>query len=115
MDAATQFDDARFLLVADRWCAFLVDGDNLIGRGEEVQICIESSWISRHHARIVVSDQGAIVEDLGSKNGTCVGSQRIEEPTVLTHGDVLRIGDVRIEFRNRERDSLLPTWTLEST
>jgi pSer/pThr/pTyr-binding forkhead associated (FHA) protein len=59
----------------------------------------DSSRVSRHHARIVVSDQEVIVEDMGSKNGTFVGDRRIDEPTSLADGDDLRFGDVRVVLR----------------
>jgi pSer/pThr/pTyr-binding forkhead associated (FHA) protein len=55
--------------------------------------------VSRRHARIVVSSQGAIVEDLGSKNGTLLRKDRITEATHLADLDELQVGSVRLMVR----------------
>jgi len=113
-DEITWIDEARFLLAAERLSIFLVDGENIIGRGGEAQIVIHSSWISRHHARIVVGEHGVTVEDLGSKNGTIVCDQMIDQPTRLCDGDSLRIGDLRFEFRSWDQEGHDATWTMQS-
>jgi len=105
-------EDARYELLADRWNAFLVDGENLIGRGGDAQIVTESPRVSRHHARILVSRDGAVIEDLGSKNGTFVGGRRIDGPTPLADLDEVRIGDVILLFRCREPEEGGGTVTL---
>jgi hypothetical protein len=99
-DVIPHIEGARFILEADGWNAYLFDGENLIGRGGEAGIVADSSRVSRHHARIVVSDQQVIVEDMGSKNGTFVGDRRIDDPTSLSDGDELRFGDVQVVFRS---------------
>ena len=106
-------DTARYELVAKGWSAFLVDGENLIGRGGDARIVTESARVSRHHARILVSRDGVVIEDLGSKNGTFVGERRIDAPTPLTDGDEVRIGDVSLQFRCREPNEVGGTVTLE--
>jgi DNA-binding winged helix-turn-helix (wHTH) protein len=92
-------EGARYKLLADSWQAFLVDGENLIGRGGDAQIVTDSARVSRHHARILVSRDGVVIEDLGSKNGTFVGGKQIDGPTPLTDLDEVRIGDVILVFR----------------
>jgi pSer/pThr/pTyr-binding forkhead associated (FHA) protein len=53
----------------------------------------EDPRLSRRHARVFIDDAGsAIVEDLGSTNGTWVNDERLEEPRFLHHGDELRVG-----------------------
>jgi pSer/pThr/pTyr-binding forkhead associated (FHA) protein len=52
--------------------------------------------VSRQHARIVVSPDGATLEDLGSKNGTLVRDQRIAGVVRLADLDELQVGSVRI-------------------
>jgi DNA-binding winged helix-turn-helix (wHTH) protein len=56
--------------------------------------------VSRRHARVVVSKGRASIEDLGSKNGTFVGGERIQasEPRRLVEGDEIRLGRVRLSF-----------------
>jgi len=77
----------------------LAEGDNLIGRGVDASVWIDAAGVSRHHARIVVRRGEATVEDLGSKNGTYVGAQRVTTPLRLANGDQIRVGSVVITFR----------------
>ena len=85
---------SRFWLTGAGMETVLRHGENLIGRAPEAHIRIESPKVSRRHARITVDGDTAVVEDLGSKNGTFVGDSRIEEPTPLAHGDQLRLGQL---------------------
>ena len=55
--------------------------------------------MSRHHARIVVADTEATLEDLGSKNGTMLNGRRVFTPTILADRDEVRLGSVRIVVR----------------
>jgi len=48
-----------------------------------------------------VAESDALIEDLGSKNGTYVGGERITGPTPLADGDEVRIGSVLLVFRAR--------------
>jgi len=77
----------------------LGQGVNLIGRAADAEIQIESPKVSRRHARITVDGDAAVVEDLGSKNGTFVGDVRITGPTPLNHGDQLRLGQLAALLR----------------
>ena len=77
----------------------LTPGDNLIGRDPDVAVSIDAQLISRRHARIVVSADGAVIEDLGSKNGTYVGATKLTAPHVLSAGDQIRIGDLTLTVR----------------
>jgi DNA-binding winged helix-turn-helix (wHTH) protein len=77
----------------------LTRGENLLGRAHPSLSWIDSATVSRQHARIFVSDEGAFLEDLGSKNGTFLGGRRVAIPTTLTDGDEVRLGSVRMTFR----------------
>ena len=57
-------------LVFENRQAVLMNGANIIGRAPDAAIQCEAAGVSRHHARILVSDGEATLEDLGSKNGT---------------------------------------------
>jgi len=74
-------------------------GDNLIGRDRDCVVWIDDWSVSRRHARITIGDDGATIEDLGSKNGTSVGNRRIGGPTSLTEGDAITIGPVTLQLR----------------
>jgi len=80
-----------WLTSAEREVA-LRDGNQIAGRDRAAEIWLDSPRVSRRHARFVVDDQRVTVEDLGSKNGTFVGGQRIVERTMLKPGDQVRIG-----------------------
>lgn len=76
----------------------LLDGENLIGRGEEVAVRIDVEGVSRRHARIVVDGGRFTLEDLGSKNGTYLREQRLEGPAALEDGDAFRLGRTAMVF-----------------
>jgi pSer/pThr/pTyr-binding forkhead associated (FHA) protein len=73
-------------------------GENLLGRVEDGVAWIEAPTVSRRHARILVEHDRAVIEDLGSKNGTFVRGRRITAPTRLAAGDVIRLGQVSIKL-----------------
>lgn len=77
----------------------LTDGENVLGRAPDAAVWIDAIGVSRHHARIVVAGREATVEDLGSKNGTYVGGQRVTTPYRLADGDQIRLGSVVVTFR----------------
>lgn len=77
----------------------LQPGENLVGRGEEVAVRIDSAKVSRVHARIEVAGSSATVQDLGSKNGTFVRGRRISGPVELADGDELCLGSLLLIFR----------------
>jgi hypothetical protein len=73
-------------------------GVTLIGRSPDCQVTIEDPLVSRQHARIVIDDQGARVEDLKSRNGVKVNGKAIRAPTSLRESDRVRIGTQELVF-----------------
>jgi hypothetical protein len=63
----------------------------VIGRSEDCQVIIDDRQASRYHARITQTEDGYVLEDLGSKNGTFLNGQPLKAPTVLTDGDEIGI------------------------
>lgn len=51
----------------------------------------------------------AILEDLGSKNGTFLRGQRLTGPTLLADGDLFRIGRISLQIRALQVDELTQT------
>jgi DNA-binding winged helix-turn-helix (wHTH) protein len=86
------------LIWGDREIA-LHRGENVIGRDEGVILWIDDNSVSRRHARIVVDEQEAVLEDLGSKNGTLLRGERVESPARLVDEDLITIGPASITFR----------------
>jgi DNA-binding winged helix-turn-helix (wHTH) protein len=73
-------------------------GENMIGRDADVEVRIDASTVSRRHARIIVTADGAVLVDCGSKNGTFRGSERVSSSIRLADGDMIRIGSQVIAF-----------------
>ena len=70
------------------------EGEKLVlGRGEEADVVVDDTRVSRKHAEITLRDGCLYVKDLGSRNGTRVGSSvlRDEERTV-SRGDEIVVG-----------------------
>jgi DNA-binding winged helix-turn-helix (wHTH) protein len=87
----------------------LGQGENVLGRAEEATVQIEAPGVSRLHARVVVGQGEATIEDLGSKNGTFLREERLVAPGVLRDGDTFRLGGQLLIFRIAQ--SGLPTDT----
>jgi DNA-binding winged helix-turn-helix (wHTH) protein len=86
------------LIWGDREIA-LGPGENVIGRLAEAVVWIDHASVSRRHARVVVGEEGALLEDLGSKNGTVLQNSRIVSPVLLSDEDVIEIGPATLVFR----------------
>ena len=88
----------------------LKPGENILGRDDE-GIQIDSPAVSRRHARIRISGTEAVIEDLGSKNGTFVSGERVSTPVQLKDGDEIRIGSVVSRFRMTLPKGVTATWS----
>lgn len=88
----------------------LCEGDHVLGRDPDTELFLDSQSVSRRHAVISVSESGATVEDLGSKNGTFVGGRRIEAPTVLADGDAIKVGAITLTFKVIRARGVTETW-----
>ena len=73
-------------------------GENVIGRGPDVQVRLDTPGVSRRHARILVDGEHVVIEDLDSKNGTFVGGERVTAARALAGGDEVSLGSVRVTF-----------------
>jgi DNA-binding winged helix-turn-helix (wHTH) protein len=78
----------------------LSPGSNVIGREPASTIWIDSSFVSRKHATIVVAHENVIIVDHGSRNGTLVNGKAIEKATTLADGDTIRVGREGMTFRS---------------
>ncbi len=77
---------------------FLLDEDlTSAGRHPDSDIFLDDVTVSRRHAEFVRSDDGFIVRDVGSLNGTYVNRERIEQ-VALASGDEVQIGKFRLVF-----------------
>lgn len=74
-------------------------GENLIGRDRDAVVWIDDESVSRRHARILIDDRGATLEDLGSKNGSFLRGEKIAGIVFLSDRDAMKIGPASIVFR----------------
>ena len=79
-------------------------GVNTIGREPGCTVCINDASVSRVHARIIVEDNQATLEDRKSKNGTSLMGHALSGPTALTDGDEVEFGHVKGWYIVEESD-----------
>lgn len=71
-----------------------------IGRDPAADLPLRDDQASRRHARISAQPGGAVIEDLGSSNGTFVNHNELYAPTRITAGDEVLIGVSVIQLRS---------------
>lgn len=67
----------------------------VMGRGAACTVCLGDAEASRAHARIVFDGVQASLEDLHSKNGTCLNGRPVDKAP-LANGDTILIGGTRL-------------------
>jgi hypothetical protein len=82
-------------------------GVNLLGRRPENDIPIEHPTVSATHCEIELADDGVVVRDCGSANGTYLDGQRIKEAR-LSAGQVLHLGEVELLVETTEVTIAIP-------
>ena len=98
-EAAGVRSEPRYRLVLESREVQLLEGENVIGRDPDAALWIDHSSVSRRHARVVIADGKATLEDLESKNGTRLNGIEIKHRMPLTDGDEVRIGPETMVFR----------------
>lgn len=90
----------RHLLTVDgsqQWHELHV-GSNVIGRGQDADLRIPDTGVSRRHVDVRFDGAAAMLHDLGSTNGTTVNGHRVQG-WQLQHGDVIRLGHTVLVYR----------------
>src|SRR4051794_7780692 len=81
-----------------------------VGRDQGMPIALtDDTQVSRRHARVSPQNGVAVVEDLGSTNGTFVNDQPIHSLRPLSPGDRIRIGLTVLEVRSRQQVQQRPS------
>jgi serine phosphatase RsbU (regulator of sigma subunit) len=70
----------------------------VVGRGGMVDLEVTDSSVSRRHAQVFNEADGWFVRDLGSANGTFVNGRRVAGDIALSHGDVVRLGSIALDY-----------------
>jgi pSer/pThr/pTyr-binding forkhead associated (FHA) protein len=88
----------------------VLDKPALIGRSPDADLPLEDGQASRRHAQVSpASDGSAVVEDLGSANGTFVNQNELVGPARLDPGDELLIGVTLIQVRSQQQVAAQPS------
>lgn len=77
----------------------LLDGETMLGRGEDNDIVLSGDSVSRRHARLVARNGLLLIEDLGSRNGSRLNEQTLQGMATLNPGDVVRMGENTLAVR----------------
>jgi DNA-binding winged helix-turn-helix (wHTH) protein len=110
---ASSASGVRLFLVWEQREMPLMDGANVVGRAEDATIRIDSPSVSRYHARILVANGAATLEDFQSKNGSYLNGTRLAAPAALSDGSEIRLGGVVLT--NRVASATSPTATVAYT
>ena len=79
----------------------------VIGRDPGCDVVIKSDAVSKRHARLSVNAGSLMIEDLGSGNGTFIGSERITS-AVVNSGDTIKLGNVAFSVEIRKSGTAEP-------
>lgn len=83
---------------------FTISEDTLvIGRETAANLCIADASVSRRHSKIEKKEEGFVITDLESLNGTFINDLPVRT-RVLEHGDRVRIGDSQFLFLMHDGD-----------
>ena len=76
--------------------------ENSIGRSRSSDIVVDDPTVSRSHCVLLRRSDGWFITDTGSKSGTYVNGEKIEERTQLLIDDVIGVGNSEFEFKRGE-------------
>lgn len=76
----------------------LLDSAYTLGRAPDNTISISDNSVSAHHARVLRTAEGFVLEDLQSRNGTYVNGEQVTDKRLLTDGDLIRLGKIIMTF-----------------
>lgn len=83
----------------DKGEVFILCGNTVsIGRSRGNDIRLDAPNASRHHADLVLYEDGWAIVDADSSLGTTLNGEKIIEPQLLFEGDIIGLGDERLYF-----------------
>lgn len=79
--------------------SYTVEDVLMLGRSPQADIVVDDPYASEFHMRFVTGDEGLVLHDLGSTNGSYVNGRRVTAPQVLVKGDAVQVGKTVLEVR----------------
>jgi hypothetical protein len=107
-----EFGDGRFIVEGGERAGtvYALNRDvTTLGRADGNDIVLPDVYASREHAEVRWDGMSYVLHDLGSKNGTFLNGNRIVEPTLLSNGDRVFLGDLTLLF-NSANETLSHAW-----
>ncbi|HUF95836.1 MAG TPA: FHA domain-containing protein [Acidimicrobiia bacterium] len=71
----------------------------VLGRSDEADVLLDDPYASEFHMRLLAQENGLVLHDLGSTNGTYVNGRRVTAPTTLRRGDSVQVGKTVMEVK----------------
>jgi len=71
----------------------------VLGRSAETDVVLDDPYASEFHLRLVSQENGMMLHDLGTTNGTYVNGRRVSAPTQLRRGDTIQVGKTVLEIK----------------
>lgn len=72
---------------------------SVLGRSPDADVLLDDAYASEFHMRLVAQENGLVLHDLGSTNGTYVNGRRVTAPANLRRGDTIQVGKTVMEVR----------------
>src|SRR5438093_356930 len=79
-----------------RWV--VAPGAYVLGRNEDCELRVEAELVSRKHTRFTVQDDGVLIEDLGSSNGTFINGERVTGSSRVAPSQKIQVGKATVEL-----------------
>jgi pSer/pThr/pTyr-binding forkhead associated (FHA) protein len=99
----------------DQGRSFALTAESVVGRDPTATVHLTDEEVSRRHAIVSVGEGQAMIEDLGSFNGTHMNGRRLEGEAPLSVGDRIQMGQTVLELRelagSEDPENLKPTKT----
>lgn len=84
-------------------------GTFLVGRSPTCHVVLDDGLVSRRHARILITPDRVVIEDLGSANGVYVNEHRVIGRQPLLPGDRVVMGQQSLVLRESEDEAEPPS------
>lgn len=88
--------------------SYALTGATVVGRSQECQLRLEDSNLSRKHARLIPTNDGVVIEDLGSTNGSFHNGKRVQR-AVAQAGDEIGFDTLRFQLLETSQEAAFNT------